>query len=303
MSVLFLFASAAFAQEAAYFPLQTGNQWIYRVTEGRIPAAPWVVEVTGTRTVAGNEYYVVSGFRQPRELLLRQSGAALVFYDTASLRELPWADFGAPTGRGFPSHIDDCVQAASITERDARHKSPVGEFSGAIKLSYELTCADAGITDEVFLPGVGLARRAYSTIGGPQVFELVYARVGGFTVFSEPGYAFHLTLDRASYPAGTPMLTRITLHNTGDDPLNLVFPSGQDFDIVMRNDKGEQVYRWSDGKAFTLAIREVRFKGERNWVEQLALTLPQGNYTATATLAVQGARYESTVPFVVGPGR
>jgi hypothetical protein len=297
--VLPLLAVAAFGQDASYFPLDTGNQWIYRVAEGRIPASPWVVEVTGTRTIGGNEYAVVTGFRQPWELLLRWAGQSLVFYDTASLRERPWADFSAPAGRGFPSNIDDCVQGATVAERGAKHKSPLGEHSGAVRLTYEVTCADAGITEEVFLPGLGLSRRAYSTIGGPQVFELVYARIGASAAFSEPGYSFFLTLNRAVYKPADDILARITLRNTAQQPLELVFPSGQDFDIAIRNEKGETVYQWSATRSFILAIRDLSFRGERNWVEPLRLSLEPGAYTATATLAVEGRRFESAVPFRV----
>jgi len=44
--------------------------------------------------------------------------------------------------------------------------------------------------------------------------------------------------------------------NTHDESLAFTLPDGQDFDFVVRKG-GEQVWRWSEGRMFTMALREI----------------------------------------------
>jgi hypothetical protein len=81
-----------------------------------------------------------------------------------------------------------------------------------------------------------------------------------------------------------------------------MFPSGQSYDFVLLNEKGDPVYRWSEGKAFTMAIRSEQFTGERNYVEILepSKALPPGKYTAEAWLTTSGQRaFTASVPVIV----
>jgi hypothetical protein len=98
----------------------------------------------------------------------------------------------------------------------------------------------------------------------------------------------------------------MTLRNWTGTPLELVFPSGQSYDVVIRNEKDEVVYRWSDGKAFTMVFRRETLapRQERHYVVTARLgdksgkPLPQGRYTAEAWLATEGGkRYAATVGF------
>ncbi|MBI3678856.1 MAG: hypothetical protein HY235_00370 [Acidobacteria bacterium] len=298
-------ALAAFAQQPDYFPLQVRNQWIYRSGGAFGVADPLVVEVTGARAIAGNEYFTISGFPGGAILARKNDTDTLVFYDQRTEGEKPWIAFGAATGDSFRSQVHPCNTSGVIQTRDGKLRSPIGEFSNALEARYVVSnCADAGITSEAFLPEVGLAQRRYSTIAGERIYELIYARVSGFTVFSEKEISFGLTLDAAVYPPAGAITARLTLRNTQDQPLRLMFPSGQDYDLVIRNQMGEEVHRWSRGRAFPLVFRTWDFSGERNWVVLDALggrgsALAPGNYTATASLAVSGAVYEASVGFAV----
>jgi hypothetical protein len=89
---------------------------------------------------------------------------------------------------------------------------------------------------------------------------------------------------------------RITLRNTAQ-PVTLTFPTGQTFDFAIRTEKGDTLYRWSDGKAFTQAVRtEVFGPGEKNFPIQVRLNgpdkkpLPQGHYVAEGWLTTMGTR-------------
>jgi hypothetical protein len=84
--------------------------------------------------------------------------------------------------------------------------------------------------------------------------------------------------------------------------VELAFPSGQSYEFLIRNEKGAIVYRWSEGKAFTMAIRNEQFAGERNYVEILepANALPAGKYTAEAWLTTSGPRaFTASAPLMV----
>jgi hypothetical protein len=305
-----LFAGLA-AAATDYLPLEPGNLWIYRAG-----AQTMTVEVVRSE----GAYWVVRGFPAGEVWLRMDDAGSLWAYDPASGREAVWAAFNAPEGTEYDTAIDPCSRRASIASRAARYSGPVGNFDNALRIVYPPTgCADAGITEEFYLPWVGLVRRTQTTIAGPLTYELIYARLGGVTFVSATGISTSLWLDRPLYSAnlmppidplrsGPEMTARLTLNNWTDAPLEVVFPSGQNYDLVIRNAKDEIVYRWSDGKAFTMVFRRETLapRHERSYVIVLRLgdkdsrPLPQGLYTAEAWLATEGGkRYAATVGFEI----
>lgn len=298
------FAAFAFSQD--YFPLQVGNQWIYQVN-GSLRLDPVVMEIAGTVSIDNVTYFTLRGLTS--EMLVRKNDeGTLVIYDTAEKREKTWVPFGAATGEAFQTEVDPCNRTGVIRSRNAVIKLPVGEFNNGLEVGYQtFQCADAGLVTETFLPDVGLVQRRITTIAGERSYDLVYARVNDSTVVTGPELGFGVSLDKTTYGPGQRVLVRITIRNTKNTPLELTFPSGQDFDVVIRNEKGEEVYRWSQGRVFTQAIRQVRIEGERNWsvaidLDQRFFDLVAGNYTLTANLAVIGPKFESTIGFVrTGP--
>jgi hypothetical protein len=226
--------------------------------------------------------------------------------------EQVWAAFGAPEGVPYRTAVGPCNQVATIESRSAKYSGPIGEFQTGLRISYPPSgCADAGLTEEVFLPYVGLVRRTATTIAGPITYDLIYARMGGVTVISEREVSFQLSLDRSLYYANLmppvdprrsvpEMTARLTLRSTHERPLPLVFPSGQSYDLVLKTEDGQVVYRWSEGKAFTAVFRTEDFgPGEKNHVVVVRLAgkdekpLPQGKYIAEAWLTTIGPRVYS----------
>jgi hypothetical protein len=195
----------------------------------------------------------------------------------------------------------------------------VGEFDRALEIDYPPSgCADAGITNEKYLAYIGLLQRTYSSIAGPRPYDLIYARVGGVTVVSERELTFSLTLDRAVYTANlmppvdpltsVPRMTaRLTLRNTQEQPVRLTFPSGQIFDLAVRNAGGDVVLSWSANKVFPQVVTTIEVgPGEKNWVLEMQLAdangrpLPEGRYTAEGWLATTGGkRYAATAGFEI----
>lgn len=293
------------AQAPDYFPLQLGNQWVYRVS-GVAAGSPLVVEVADQQTVGGNVYFVLRGFSN-RSLLVRESDdGTLLLYDPAAQQERVWVRFGAAEGESFASAIDPCSAQATLTSRAAHYEGPVGVFDDALEVRYSVHCADAGFERELFLPWVGLARRTEFTLGGPRSYDLIYAELGGVTYVTEPQVSFSLALSVQP----SQLTARITLRNTQAVPLPLEFPSSQDFDLVLWNQAGDEVYRWSADKVFLAVIRNTSFSGEKNWAVVIPLAdaqghpFPPGRYVAEANLATSSPdQYVARAAFQIVGGK
>ncbi|MFD2216335.1 BsuPI-related putative proteinase inhibitor [Metabacillus endolithicus] len=79
----------------------------------------------------------------------------------------------------------------------------------------------------------------------------------------------------------------ITLMNNTNEMKKIEFPTSQKYEIVIKNKKGEEVYRYSKGKMFTQAIETALIKsGESMEWEEIweYSTLSPGVYTAEITI-------------------
>jgi len=76
----------------------------------------------------------------------------------------------------------------------------------------------------------------------------------------------------------------VTVANTGDTPRTLTFPTGQIADITATAD-GDPVWRWSDGRMFTQAIREETIDpGDTISMSGTWEAPPAGTYAVVATV-------------------
>ena len=127
----------------------------------------------------------------------------------------------------FPVAIEPCTRASKIESKMAKVKTPAGEWDNAIQLSFETSCADAGLTSMYFVPGLGPVVYETTSIAGPVRWELIYSRAGS-TAAEAPQVAFTVALDAPVYQAAESLniLVRLTLRNTHSQPVTLTFPSG-----------------------------------------------------------------------------
>lgn len=294
-----------------YFPLEVGNQWIYRSTtlEGI------VIEVVETREVQGKTYFVVKGLVRGRDVLVRESKkGTLVIFDEESKTENLWYDFKTKKDDDFISPPHVCAPKAIMTSRTYTYRGLIGTYSNALQLTYPgvFQCGNA---QEIFVPTIGLVQ--WTEVRGPAqyVYDLMYVRLGKHTVLTQPEIGFSITLDQSTYltrPPGSsagyiPHLTaKITLRSTHPTPLKLTFPTGQLFDFSIRDEKGEVFYTWSDGKGFPEVITEESVSGDRHFVIGVPLitsdarVLPAGRYIAEAWITTQGTRkFVASVGFEV----
>lgn len=97
---------------------------------------------------------------------------------------------------------------------------------------------------------------------------------------------------------------KLTVTNQQENQGTLDFSSGQLYELVLTNDQGEEVYRYSDGRMFTMALVQESFEpGEsKTFEEVIALEedLPAGTYTLDTQLivmAVDGAEWTDQATF------
>jgi hypothetical protein len=275
-----LLGSALRAQPADYFPLQVGNSWLYRMIGGRLAADDRYrsISVDGTESIGDQEYFRVNYFG--RLVLLRQAAdGAIIMYDRESATEKPWLALAAPTGSTFATAIDQCSSRGQIETRDAEVKIPAGEFAEAVQVGFRGNCADAGITQQLYVAGVGMLSHEETSFAGPRRWELVYYRAG-LRNGTGRELSFTVALDAASYSPGSTAGVRLTLRSTNPEPLTLDYSSGQTYDLKILDESGKVVYTWSADKLFTMIVRREKFgPGERSYGVAVPLgNLPPGRY-------------------------
>jgi hypothetical protein len=96
---------------------------------------------------------------------------------------------------------------------------------------------------------------------------------------------------------------RFSLHVTNNTRkmLELRFPDGQTHDFYVKDFAGKEVWRWSEGRMFTSAMRSETLKGKGQTVfeESWNPKGQHGSFTAVAVLRSNNYPVESTVQFVL----
>ena len=69
------------------------------------------------------------------------------------------------------------------------------------------------------------------------------------------GLVATLSLDRQQVRPGESVQLTLLVENRGPHPVPATFRSGQSFDFLVREERGE-VWRWSHDRVFTLALRQ-----------------------------------------------
>jgi Intracellular proteinase inhibitor len=96
---------------------------------------------------------------------------------------------------------------------------------------------------------------------------------------------------------------RFSLRVTNNTPkmLELRFPDGQTHDFVVKDFAGKEVWRWSEGRMFTSAMRSETLKGKGQTVFEESWN-PKGQHGAFSAVAVLRSNnfpIETTVQFVL----
>lgn len=288
LTLVSLASGLAAAQD--FFPLVAGSQWLYRSDR---TGETLRLELGEPSVVNGRQYHLLRGYAN-EDLRIRQSEPKVfVYLDAVDGQEKLLFHFGGPS---FPTPVTPCRQSGIANEKLDSLEGPIGYFSEALTITFTPgICADTGVTREVFVPNLGLARRTVTTFIGERNFDLVYAQIGGITYLSEPSSSFSLGVT----PFKDRLSARLTLNHRLADPLKLTFSSSQIYNFQLRNVRGDVVYTWSADKIFLAAVQELSIKGEQSWIETIPQAgLPAGSYSLEGNLVnTEGGRFSATASF------
>jgi hypothetical protein len=253
--------------------------------------------------------YFDSGPRQ-----VRSDPFGNVFERSGDATDHPWYLLGAPVGTSWvrsaaPPELP-CLAGARLTigARDEVVTVPAGEFRGVVRVDHSGgACADAGITTEWFAPGVGLVRRAETTIAGPLVSDLVLAELGQ-AVWPRATYETSLQLASPTYvnnlmppvgPGALPLIKgALVVRNRSDLPVELVFGGCRSVTVEVRDQAGATVleHRADDGGCCAcdnlvtvMLVRDaLALPFSFTLADAQGGPLPDGRYAVTARFDVVG---------------
>jgi hypothetical protein len=285
---LLLTIPALAAQGPAMLPLETGNHWIYREHS------------TGeTRTVTvglplslgdGRIYHWLRGYVE-KPLWVREAPGALMYLDEETGEDRLLTSFERVDGGWAEAPFRVCDQQTQL-QKERRGRALVMEYRS-------FGCADAGVLEEHYEENIGMTRRVEQSIAGPRAFALESARIGPMVLAPHGTGRFHVEVLR------TGSHLRVTLRLAAGDaaPVTLRFPSGQRYEIVIRDREGKELWRWSAGRFFTQAEEEMTIAGRIAFEEVVPLEQvfgpapPEGDYFVEGF--VLGGAYAATATFSI----
>lgn len=300
-TLLLLTCSIGAAAGPSFFPLETGNEWVYRNAE---TGSAFTVRVGVPVISGGNVYYTLSGYVDSRLFVRTGEDGSLYYRDEENERDLLLTSFEPFEGGWFHAPLRPCEQEGQAAVRREEYQGAAGRF-GALRIRYRsYDCADAGVTEELYAENVGMLSRTMSTIAGPQAFHLVTARIGKMELSRQAGGTFSVTINPPR-PSDESALAILRL--AVSRPVVLRYASAQEYDVLLRDSEGRVAWRWSDGKAFPPVITEITVEGERLWrvevpLRILELPLPSGRYSIEAWLPTGDERpqFAATAALEIG---
>ena len=93
----------------------------------------------------------------------------------------------------------------------------------------------------------------------------------------------------------------LSVRNNTSKMLELRFPDGQTHDFVVKDFAGKEIWRWSQGRMFTSAMRSETLKGKGGtaFEESWDAKGQHGSFTAVAVLRSNNFPIETTIQFML----
>lgn len=93
----------------------------------------------------------------------------------------------------------------------------------------------------------------------------------------------------------------LSVRNNTPKMLEIRYPDGQTHDFVVKDFAGKEVWRWSEGRMFTSAMRSETLKGKEDtsFEESWSSKGQHGSFTAVAILRSENFPVETSVQFVL----
>jgi len=246
---------------------------------------------------------------------VHRAGNTILAWDGSTRRNSELFKLDAAIGDSWAVELTQAFGPATMTlaAKNETVQTPAGTFSDCLLFTYRAPqVADAGWTRIWLAPGVGVVKYGQNSIMGEVVFELRSATIQG-TAYPRPvvnggGVTVSLNTDRFDYtfPRLAPVANiyatvEFTVDNATGAPIPLTFSSGQSFDIELVDSRtGTVAWRWSDGRFFTMAIRQVNLDGKLSFRDSVPLTAVDADYEVRMYLTTTPSRpYTASAPIRV----
>ncbi|MCC6393351.1 MAG: hypothetical protein IT167_22310 [Bryobacterales bacterium] len=295
---------AAIAAGGTFFPLQMGNTWIYREAG---TGQSFTVTVGTPVLMNGRVYHPIRGYTAARLLARMDEQNNLVQVNEETGAEQVITSFTPFEGGWWQAPSRECDQEGQTLSRRGVFDGAAGPFQDVLQIRYRaFSCADAGEELEQYAENIGMVRRVSQSFAGPKQLDLVYARVGHVQINAAPNAQFSVSMQMTR---NSPTLeATLRLRVNSPLPVKLNFPSSQEFEVLLRDETGKVIWKWSDGQMFAQVLHEKQVAVE--WTIPVPIPRPvasggpqPGNYTLQAWLATADAnpQFAATVPVTITP--
>jgi hypothetical protein len=177
---------------SSYFPLQVGDEWVYRI-DSRVGTADHIIKrVAGIRLVGDQAWYsVITGLGvNSIETLYRADAQGRIYTLDSNARESLYLD---PTIPPSPS-----AALPTVISRGQPFRSALGVFPDSLVVMSP--GGGLGIETDTFVRGVGLVSNTATMLSGSSGgfvsgLTLLYARIGGNLRFATPAVTLGLSVE------------------------------------------------------------------------------------------------------------
>lgn len=101
-------------------------------------------------------------------------------------------------------------------------------------------------------------------------------------------YGISMTTDKMNYSLGEPIMMKLKVFSYTEEEVTFLFNTGQRYDFIIEDEKGSEIWRWSEARMF------VQMLGE----EILGATNTKIIYTAEYTNKLRPGYYKITGVFI-----
>lgn len=205
----------------------------------------------------------------------------------------------APVGQSFQTPLGPCSSVATIGERQATIETPAGQFNNVIRVDFSGSCQQQGLQSAWFAPGIGPIQWARRSEFGSRFFVLTQAFVNGQELPAPTELTISTTLpvNRIVIDDQPAILASMTLHNPGNQDIDLLFVNGKTFDILLIDQTGAVVRQYSRDRMYTMALQFITIPagGSQTFGDWLELVDDEGQPldTGTYTLRIEVPGYRT----------
>ena len=254
--LVLILTGAPGASAADFLPLAPGNMWIYR---DAATGHSFTVRVGSPVFLNQRIYHSLRGYATQQLLVRVNEYGNIVYWDDDRGADILLTSFEVVPRAWWEAPSRECDQQGQTQEARAVHDGPAGKWN-VLQISYRtFSCADAGNQAEQFAENIGMVRRVTNTIAGPRTFDLVFARLGTVTISPGNAGSFSVIASPEAWPGFWLVTLRMDL--PADTSLTVHFPSAQEYDLKLRDSRGNILWTWSMDKLFAQIAHERQIRG------------------------------------------